>query len=458
MAKISTNGQYLSNQATCSLDLDFSSHKMDSKKRLSIGLCKIPIFWANLLFAAVIVAAEVAQSVTLPLWLDSGNDAGEKAKIGSYFIMSFSSLALCVSFGLGTMYVKIYSPQDIGDAEKKFPHLLLFLTGLSDALNWIIVGYAGRGSRTPPYLQAILGNFLIPLTIIFRIIFLRKKPTILKVFCGIVVFIGLFVCFVPIIFPSCSSEANQEARAVVQVDEVSRLIWPIIFMLGSFPEAAMNVLQEHGLKMKNTSEEQINIVYYLFWTSVYELLGIALFLWIDILPWYGDSKNISNFATNWWTGLRCLVGQDGCGSAPAITGMIHVLAHVLGHLGAANLVRHAEGATWLAFVVSLVTPLGFLFWTLFCESPFKWLPEVHASTWFSIGALAIMVPAIFAYNLGAQEIPENRNGTKTQRQEIFLNGNCLIEGRNSSDDDCAEEPLLPDNERPINYNSISSEM
>ena len=82
------------------------------------------------------------------------------------------------------------------------------------------------------YITTINYNFTFPFFLL-RIIFLRKKPTILKVFCGIVVFIGLFVCFVPIIFPSCSSEANQEARAVVQVDEVSRLIWPIIFMLGS---------------------------------------------------------------------------------------------------------------------------------------------------------------------------------------------------------------------------------
>ena len=52
------------------------------------------------------------------------------------------------------------------------------------------------------------------------------------------------------------------------------------------------------------------------------------------------------------------------------------------------------------FLQSLVTPLGFIFWTLFTESPFKWHPEGHVSTWFSIGALALMVPAIFVYNMG----------------------------------------------------------
>lgn len=49
---------------------------------------------------------------------------------------------------------------------------------------------------------------------------------------------------------------------------------------------------------------------------------------------------------------------------------------------------------------SLVTPLGFLFWTLFKESPFQWHPAAHTSTWCSIGALVIMVPAIYFYNTG----------------------------------------------------------
>nr|XP_058940519.1 uncharacterized protein LOC131768824 [Pocillopora verrucosa] len=83
--------------------------------------------------------------------------------------------------------------------------------------------------------------------------------------------------------------------------------------------------------------------------------------------------------------------------------------HVLSFVGGANLLRHAEGATWLAIVTSLVTPLGFIFWTLFNETPFKWHPASHVSTWFSIGALAIMVPAIFVYNMGAPEISLDTN-------------------------------------------------
>ena len=61
------------------------------------------------------------------------------------------------------------------------------------------------------------------------------------------------------------------------------------------PLATMNVLQERGVKMENSSEEQVNIVFFLFWTSTYEFLSILLLSWVDILPWFGDSE-ISTFA------------------------------------------------------------------------------------------------------------------------------------------------------------------
>ena len=52
------------------------------------------------------------------------------------------------------------------------------------------------------------------------------------------------------------------------------------------------------------------------------------------------------------------------------------------------------------FLQSVVTPIAFLFWTIFSESPFGFDPNVHVTTWFSIGALIFMVPAIFVYNTG----------------------------------------------------------
>lgn len=61
----------------------------------------------------------------------------------------------------------------------------------------------------------------------------------------------------------------------------------------------MRVFEERGVKKEDdTSNEQINLLYFLFWTSTYELLCVVLFFWVDFLPWYGDA-NLSNFGTKY---------------------------------------------------------------------------------------------------------------------------------------------------------------
>ena len=140
------------------------------RKTVKIGRVEIPLFCANLIFAFFAVVGSVGQNVTLPLWTDSTkeNENLSGGSVDCYFVLSFASLSFVVIFGLGTLFIQIFSPQDIGETEKRFPHLLLFLVGFCDSLNGSMVVFASKGSRTPPYLQAILGNFGIPLTILFR--------------------------------------------------------------------------------------------------------------------------------------------------------------------------------------------------------------------------------------------------------------------------------------------------
>ena len=135
---------------------------------VKIGFCKIRLYWANLLFAFVAIAGKVVEKISLPLWIDSVNGNRPGKSVDSYFVLSFTSLSFVIIFGLGTLFIKIFSPQALGETEKRFPHLLLFFVGFCHASSGALVVFASKGSRTPPYLQAILGNFLIPWTILFR--------------------------------------------------------------------------------------------------------------------------------------------------------------------------------------------------------------------------------------------------------------------------------------------------
>ena len=52
----------------------------------------------------------------------------------------------------------------------------------------------------------------------------------------------------------------------------------------------MFILEEKGLQKENeTSEERIGVIYFLFWTTTYQVFCISVFLiWLNILPWYGN--------------------------------------------------------------------------------------------------------------------------------------------------------------------------
>ena len=138
------------------------------KKTVVIGFCEVPLFWANMFFAFLAVTGYVGQHVSMPLWVDSTNGNTSGPTVDSYFVLSFACLSFVIIFGLGRLLIRIFSPHTLGETEKHFPHLLLFLVGLCNALNGLLVVFASKGTRTPPYLQAILGNFVIPLTVLFR--------------------------------------------------------------------------------------------------------------------------------------------------------------------------------------------------------------------------------------------------------------------------------------------------
>ena len=56
----------------------------------------------------------------------------------------------------------------------------------------------------------------------------RKRPTLLKLLCGLAVVVGLFVCLIPTIFPSVDPKAEKTQH---EAHGVSRVMWPVIFML-----------------------------------------------------------------------------------------------------------------------------------------------------------------------------------------------------------------------------------
>ena len=146
----------------------------ERRNTFRIGLCEVRLFWANLFFAFVVVASQTGLDLSRPLWINSTAKAASTLAYSSgqsYFVLSFVSLSSVVIFGLGILFILIFSPRDLGAVERSYPHFLLFLVGLCNALNGVLKTTllpVSKPQRAPIHLQAILGNLMILLTISIR--------------------------------------------------------------------------------------------------------------------------------------------------------------------------------------------------------------------------------------------------------------------------------------------------
>ena len=132
--------------------------------------------FATIVFAIMSVTGQLAQYISLPLWVDStsqstiaSTDQTNKWKptMDSYFVASFASLSFLIVFGFVVLCCKIIYPNYLSVTDWSCRCLLL-VVGSIQGLSALLVVFSCSGEKTPPYLQAILGNFSIPITLLFR--------------------------------------------------------------------------------------------------------------------------------------------------------------------------------------------------------------------------------------------------------------------------------------------------
>ena len=157
----------------------------------------------RIIFAAISVVGQVGLKVSLPLWtgatgttndpnctnattkeIFNGTASGNYRTMDPFFVLSFASLSFVIIFGIITTILgviqllvnachgrRVLSLITVED-DLRFPQWQLILIGVFNALNGVVVVFSSVPSRTAPFLQAILGNFIIPLTIVIRSVFL----------------------------------------------------------------------------------------------------------------------------------------------------------------------------------------------------------------------------------------------------------------------------------------------
>ena len=131
---------------------------------------------ATLLYAFVVVIGQVTQYVTLPMWIDSTKNVTSSQNqtvewtptIDSFFVLSFASSVFVTVFG-SALVINIFVFKQYSIHKTDWNHRRVFLiVGFFQGLAAVFIVFSSSGERTPPYLQAILGNFSVPITLLLR--------------------------------------------------------------------------------------------------------------------------------------------------------------------------------------------------------------------------------------------------------------------------------------------------
>lgn len=381
--------------------------------------CHVPVAAAGALIL-VSVSSRSATSILTPVWLDALNnhsdpnvsscDLPESTRhIDAYPVMFIATLMFVILFGIILLFTKCVCPYLITERETEYDKRVFAVIGVSDTVFAICIVYASSGCRTAPYLQSLFSNFSIPLTFIIRYLVLRKRPTCKKTICAILILFAEFTALLPDIFPGLESQQARKDQG--GASGIGAILWPVCYFCGYIPMAIVTVALEKAVKSQSPARRSprdtdmdINVAYCLFWCYLFSFLTLMLLFWTDLIPGFGMTSGILEFSETFWFNLKCFVGLEGCRGAINVISAVCIVLNLVNRVNNMYFLRYLEGANYLAIITSIQTPMVFLFFTLFDENPLKWHPHAYLSTWLSLAALCIMIPAIYIYDTGAPEI------------------------------------------------------
>lgn len=344
--------------------------------------------WAATLLAALtVIAGFTCQNVTIVYWTNS--------PISFYGILLICGLSFASIFGVALLAfawlnndLRALWPSDdpnecrlfakpwrtskqTGESRFTLTHSqVLFLVGFLNSLNgWLIV-YASPSDRTPPLIQAVLQNagvlFSVPFSKVLlgdRKSYLTRQPMIAT---GLIL-TSVAVSLAPSLMQSGSGGGFSSA---------SNIAWCFIYLFGLAPGAGYNVVQQLYFLRTGMLEPDVppkvvarNTLRALFWGNAAQGVSFLLCFWIDLIPWFGTSKDLSSFLSSTGFSLACSIGGPSLSSAwssQTCTGNTPIWAwafvggYAFSYVGAAQLNR--ESATFNMLVLVVVTMTTAAFW------------------------------------------------------------------------------------------------
>lgn len=158
--------------------------------------CHVPLRFLNSILAVLTVVCNVAMNVTLPIYADAMIKAGGDV---------FDALVLAGVFFPVIFFVFLIASKLLCDRTQKLLPIGSFkvaiLVGFLTAMNGLLIVFASPAERTPPYLQGILTTTLVPFTVFFRYLVLRKGKSVHSAVMTRFIAFGICITFNIVVIP-----------------------------------------------------------------------------------------------------------------------------------------------------------------------------------------------------------------------------------------------------------------
>jgi hypothetical protein len=365
-----------------------------------------------LIIYTAVLGGTVVQYITLPLFIASFDGSA-----GAFFVLFWLGFLFNLVFWLLTL-IRIKQgviTQSMKDYTKK-RHWLLILLGFSNALNGILIVYSSPLSRTPGSLQAIFSCAGTPFTVIFSKLILRKTYPSQQLFGVLLNIMGIAVSLIPIINNFAATDVH--------------FIWPFLFLLGQLPVIFQSILQEKLFQ----ECPKYDSIFLTAWMSLYQIISFLLLFWVDIIPGFGISKNITEWAERIVKGLVCFFNPfstniDKC-SFCAMFGLLFAIAYCFSAIYSAELMKYAS-ANSSAIITSALPAVVVFFWILFPSVNIWGDGEVYTRLDIicDIVALPIIIMGIVTYRVSEEkqikEIVEAYKNEEVITAKLITEGNSI---------------------------------
>ena len=301
------------------------------------------------LIALLTILSSVLQNTFLPLFISTFTSTTcNQIQTGPYFILFIASLIFIVWFGIWCIHDYRMGRLTVEMMDKH--KSTLFLIGLFNALNGIMMVFSSSLSRTSGGLQAILLNLSIPITFVLSSCFVNRYVNREQVFPTIIITCGILLG----IIPSIPSAVN------IKDQSISIMIYPLIFALSTIPGSSMNVIQ-HKIY---DEDPHYNKSWLLFGQSVVQFIVIALCFWIDLIPGFGTSNSLTSFNEHFKFGMQCFFTPDVIGGRCyycAPIGLLFCVAYCSLYYYQSVLIN-TQSANLAAIINSISPALSILIW------------------------------------------------------------------------------------------------